>query len=106
MDTAALASGTIILIIGAILVIWGFSQMEKYDWHPGDWYWEDEPGGYEGALYFGLMGGGILMILGLVACIYGAAAERSEGDRPVFREEKILSPPRRTSRSRLKSSIF
>lgn len=69
-----LAAGATLLIIGFVFFTWGYSLMERYDWNPDDWHWKDRPGGYEGALYFGVVFGGIVIIVGFVFCLYGAVS--------------------------------
>ncbi len=89
MQTEPLIVGAICLMIGAVMFIWGFAQLQEHDWNPRKYVevsgssvrWE-ETGGYQRALYVGLIGGAIIMCFGIFACIYGAAAKEEGKKRP------------------------
>lgn len=88
MNGVIFAIGAVILIIGAGAFLFAFTQLQRYGWSPNGWpdyrninpyYVVYSSSDHDIALYFGIIGGGIVMLIGLVVFIYGAASKPSKG---------------------------
>lgn len=107
MAIGAIIIGAIILIVGTGVFLWAFSQLQRYgwdtnlysnwpdqEWHAGGVYTSSQ----HDTAYNAVIGAGIVMVIGLVICIYGAAAKGGADEDEVYdkiKEELKKSPERK-----------